>query len=380
MEVLEEVLRQMRRAGLRLRRDKCLFLISSVVYLGHRIYAEGPHLVSEKVDAVQDAPRPTNVSTLKAYLGLLSYYHRFLANLATLLAPLYVLHRSQCRSWGEDQERAFQASKKLLLNSQLLVHFDPSLQIVVACDASPYGIGAVLSHRMLNGQEQPVGFVSQTLTFAEKNYSQIEKEGLACVFAVKRFHEYLYGHPFILQTDHKPLLLLFNENKAVPPQAAGRIQRWALTLAAYQYTIQCCSTAQHANADALSWLPIGGVSEETTPIPELVLMITNLNDTPLTPRQIVLWTTRDPVLSRVFRYNQEGCPQQGLEKDLKPFWQRCTELSTHEGCILWGGRVVVPERGREYVLTELHGGHLGMMRMKALARGLVWWPGLDGMI
>ena len=132
--------------------------------------------------------------------------------------------------------------------------------------------------------------------------------------------------------------------------------------------------------DALSWLLIGGVLEEKTPIPELVLMIENLKDTPLTPRQMVLWTTRDPLLSRVFLYTQERWPQQGLEKDLKPFWQRCTELSTHEGCILWGGRVVVPERGWEYALTELHGGNLAMMRMKALARGLVWWPCLDSMI
>ena len=264
--------------------------------------------MSEKVDTVQDAPRPTNVSTLKAYLGLLSCYHQFLANLATLFAPMYVLLcRSQHWSWGEDQEKAFQASKKLHLNSQLLVYFDPSLKNVVACDASPYGIGAVLSHRMSDGQERPVGFVSRTLTSAEKNYSQIEMEGLACVFAVKRFHEYLCGHPFILQTYHKPLLSLFNENKAVPPQAAGRIQRWVLTLAAYQYTIQCHSTAQHANADALSWLPIE-VSEETTPIPELVLMIENLKDAPLTPCQVALWTTRDPVLSRVFRYTQEGWP------------------------------------------------------------------------
>ena len=183
-------------------------------------------------------------------------------------------------------------------------------------------------------QEQPVGFVSRILTPAEKSYSQIEKERLAYVFAVKIFHEYLCGHPFILQTDYKPLLSLFNENKAVPPQAAGRIQRWALTLAAYQYTIQCCSTAQHTNADPLSRLLIGGVSEKKTPIPELVLMIENLMDAPLIPHQIALWTTRDPFLSRVFWYPQEGWPQQGLEKDLKPFWQHFTELSTHEGCIL----------------------------------------------
>ena len=123
-------------------------MIPSVVYLGHCIDAEGLHPVTEKVKAIQDAPTPTNVSELKAYLGLLSYYHRFLPNLATLLAALYVLLRQdQCWVWGKDQERDFKESKKLILQSQLLVHFDPTLNTVVACDASPYGIGAVLSHR-----------------------------------------------------------------------------------------------------------------------------------------------------------------------------------------------------------------------------------------
>ena len=158
---------------------------------------------------------------LKSHLGLLTYYSRFLPNLSLELAPLYkLLKHNEPWHWTSRQKKAFERSKELLLSSQLLVHFHPNLEIHLACDASSYGIGAVLSHKMPDGSEKPVGFISRTLTDAEKKYSQIEKEGLACVYGVTHFHSYLFGHHFKLQTDHKPLLTLFNESKAVSPQAS----------------------------------------------------------------------------------------------------------------------------------------------------------------
>ena len=139
--------------------------------------------------------------------------------------PLYkLLKHSEPWSWTTEQHKAFTQSKELLLSSQVLVHFDPKLEIRLACDASDYGIGAVLSHGMLDGTEKPVGFFSRTLLNTEKKYSQIEKEALACVAGVTRFHSYLWGHHFTLQTDHKPLFTLFNENRLIPRQAANRIQ------------------------------------------------------------------------------------------------------------------------------------------------------------
>ena len=250
---LEEVLKRIENAGLRLKKEKCAFLAPSVVYLGYKVDAQGIHPVAEKVKAIQEAPRPKNVTELKSYLGLLMYYSRFLPNLSDTLAPLYkLLKRHMHWKWTDAQEKAFTRSKESLLSSQLLVHFDPTLNITLACDASAYGIGAVLSHQMPDGLEKPVGFVSRTLSETERRYSQIEKEGLACVFGVKRFHAYLFGHHFTLQTDHKPLMTLFNESKEIPTQASGRIRRWALTLAAYEYTLACRTTKKHANADALS--------------------------------------------------------------------------------------------------------------------------------
>ena len=119
------------------------------------------------------------------------------------------------------EEKAFQASKDLLTSSQLLVHFDEKLPLTLACDASAYGVGAVLAHKLQDGSEKLIACASRTLTKAERNYSQLEKEGLARVFGVKRFHPYLLGHPFELVTDHKPLLALLGECKASSQQASA---------------------------------------------------------------------------------------------------------------------------------------------------------------
>ncbi|MDD9818931.1 MAG: RNase H-like domain-containing protein, partial [Gammaproteobacteria bacterium] len=290
LAALDEVLTRLEKAGLHLKRKKCFLMQPSVTYLGHLIDAQGLHPLPDKVRAVQEAPPPRSVAQLKSYLGLLTYYSKFLPNLSSTLSPLYrLLRQSTCWCWTPKEQEAFEASKQLLTSAPLLVHFNPELEITLSCDASPYGLGAVLSHRMPDGTEKPVGYASRTLTQTEQKYSQIEKEGLACVFGVKKFHSYVYGYRFSLVTDHKPLLSLFNESHAVPPQASGRIQRWALTLAAYEYTLSFRSSAQHRNADALSRLPLSDMPEET-PLPaELVQLVEHLEDSPVSSLQIKVW-------------------------------------------------------------------------------------------
>ena len=159
----------------------------------------------------------------------MNYYPKFLKNVSAVLKPLYELLQS-CTSWhwGLSQQRAFEASKALLQSSKVLVHYNSRLPLVLRCDDSPYGIGAVLSHRKTDGSDRPIAFASRTLAPAEKRYAQIEREGPAIMFGVTNVHKYVYGRDFDIQTDHMPLLGLMSEDKLISPLASARIQRWAL--------------------------------------------------------------------------------------------------------------------------------------------------------
>ncbi len=190
----------------------------------------------------------------------------------------------------------------MLTAKSLLVHFDPKLPISLACDASAYGIGAVLAHRLPDGSERPIGYASRTLSKAERNYSQLEKEGLSCIFGIKRFYSYLFGHSFELITDHKPLLGLLGEQKPISPQASARIRRWLLYLSQFEYTLNFRRTTEHANADALSRLPLL-VEPSTSDIPPEVVMLTEyLSNSPVTADQIAAWTTNETELSSVVQF------------------------------------------------------------------------------
>ena len=183
MQTLARVLERLEEANLRLNKDKCYYMKESIEFLGHRIDRHGLHPTEDKIKALRDAPTPKNMPELRSFLGIVNYYSKFLPNLSSKLSPLYNLLRKQSRwSWTAQHESAFQQAKNALQQDSLLVHFDPSKPIVLACDASQYGLGAVLSYTMDDGQERPIAYMSRTLNSAEKRYSQLEKEGLAIIF------------------------------------------------------------------------------------------------------------------------------------------------------------------------------------------------------
>ena len=312
---LRRLLKRLDDRGLRCRIQKCVFAQDSVTYLGHTISRDG---ISKrpKADAVTKMPAPSNVSQLRSFLGSVQFYNKFLPDLSTISEPLYHLTEKHTKwKWEEPQQDAFQKLKQMLTNNTVLAHFDPSCPVGISCDASESGVGAVLFHRYKDNSERPIANASKTLTDAQKRYPQIQKEALSIIFALKKYHQFLYGRPFILVTDHKPLSSMFGPNTATPMLAANRLARWSLMLSQYDYTIEYRSTKQHGNADALSRLPVGpdlsfgGEEGENDVDTVCTIRVINSQLQPHSRNQLKDATNRDPVLSEVKRYVREGWPQ-----------------------------------------------------------------------
>ena len=229
-----------------------------------------------------------------------------------------------------------------------------------------------------DGTRQPVHFVSRSLATAEAHYSQIEREALAIVFAVKRLHSYLYGRRFTLRTDHRPLLRIFGNNADLPATAVSRLQRWRVVLSAYDYDLEHICGCDNVAADCLSRLPqplttaqvnaiTRAVRDNEFPVHDVL---------PVSAADIALASKSDSVISAVMEYLKYGWPTE-ISETLKPLYQRRDQLTIEAGCLIWNHRTVIPVVFRRDLLQELHSVHLGTSRMKAVARSYFWWPGLD---
>ncbi|KAK8765023.1 hypothetical protein V5799_032371 [Amblyomma americanum] len=201
-ERLETVLSRLQKAQLRVNKDKCEFHQTSIEFLGHRIDDSGVHPSRSKTDAIQQAPAPASKKELQAFLGLLNFYSSFLKGRTEAAEPLYrLLDHDHEWKWTGEHQRAFERLKNLLSSDAVLVPYDCKRPLILCCDASPVGVGAVLAHRADDGKEQPIAYASRTLGVSERNYAQIDREGLAVVFGVKKFHQYLAGREF---SDNRP--------------------------------------------------------------------------------------------------------------------------------------------------------------------------------
>ena len=380
---LQLTLSKLKESGFRLRMDKCKFFQDTVEYLGHIIDNQGIHPQPAKLDAIANMPYPKNIAELRSFLGMVNYYDRFTPGLATKCAVLNdLLHKGSTWCWTSEHSQAVDAIKEALTSSTTLSHYDPKLPLSIACDASQVGIGAVLFHTLPDNVEKPIAYASRKLGKAEKNYAQIQKEALAIVYGIQKFRQYLLGRKFNLITDHKPLLTIFNPAKGIPETAASRLQRWAIILSAYDFVVQYKPTAKHGNADGLSRLPLNvtepdDLSEEADVV--CAIEEQQLDCLPIQSCDIQKATMQDPVLSQVYSYTLNGWPtsSKSLPDKVKPFFSKRFELTVNSRCLLWGIRVVIPNKFHPAILHLLHDGHPGMTKMKSIARLHVWWPGID---
>lgn len=217
-------------------------------------------------------------------------------------------------NWSEVCESSFQKVKRCLVESEVLVHYNPELPVKISCDASPCGLGAVLSHVWKDGSERPIAFASRTLNNAEKNYSQLDKEALGLIFGVKKFHQYIFGRRFTLETDHKPLVYIFGSKRELPQMAANRVQRWAVILSAYDFEIKYVKGSDNVRADAFSRVPLDNdaIENETEEYTYLNFVAEGMSS--INTKRVREETKKDPMLSYVKNCIERGWPEKIDEK------------------------------------------------------------------
>ncbi|CAB0016930.1 unnamed protein product [Nesidiocoris tenuis] len=247
LDELCDLLQLFRQADLKLQLQKCHFLQKQVHYLGHIVSAEGIQPDDRKLEAVRNYPVPTSVKHFRAFVGLCSYYRRFVKSFASIAHPLTHLTKKDVHfQWGPEQQLAFETLKERLTSPPILAYPDFTSSFILATDASGCGVGAVLS-QLHDGKEHPVAYASRALNKAEMNYSATELELLAIVYAVNYFHQYLWGSHFTIITDHAALRYLHQMK-----DSNSRIMRWSLLLEEYAYTPKYKKGTINSNADGLS--------------------------------------------------------------------------------------------------------------------------------
>lgn len=331
-------------AGFKLNLTKCEFFKEEINYLGLTIDRFGLKKNKNRIASVTNAPTPNNVSELRAFLGMVNYYAKFVNNFAKMMIPLYRLLQKNVKFfWSKECEEAYKNIKKEITSDKVLIHFNPKLPIFLTTEASDFAVAGVLSHK-INNVLKPVAFVSMAQSKAEQKYSTYEKEALAIVFCVTKLKQYLIGNVFTLKTDHKPLISLFGENKVLPVMASARIQRWAFILSGFNYIIEHVK-GELNEADNLSRMP---------------QLITSNNEIFNDNSTFVNYIQKDNVLNLDFKVCEivkMGKLKELKDEQFKALVFKESELSVDHDCLLWGYRVIIPTKLRNSILQILHESH-----------------------
>ena len=356
---LHSVLACIRKVGLRLKPEKCFFGLSEITYLGHVISADGVKPTEKNVNAIAQFSEPKSVKDVRAFVGLCSYYRRFVPNFAQIANPLTELTKKNVTFvWGTEQQKAFDSLKSALMSSPVLAHYDPDKPLEIRTDGCGIGLGVVVVQPYDDGV-RVVAYASRTLLPAETRYTVSELECLAVVWAINKFRPYVYGRHFTVVTDH--IALRYLQTLKDPNM---RLTRWSLLLQEFDFEVKTKKGTLHRDADALSRYP---VKDTETYSPEVfVSPLMNVADL---QRQDPKWGIMIKNLEKGLPVPKEFVLREGiLYKQLKDkHGIKCVML--------------IPRGLRSIVLRSCHddpssGAHLGIDRTWKRIRDRYFWPNL----
>ena len=376
---LRQLMETAKREGLVFNSKKCQIKTDHIEFFGSIYTTTGIRPDPKKVEDVRQMPTPQDKDDLQRMLGLFTYLAPYIPNYADRSSILRdLLKKNVPFLWQEDHQHAFDELKRSIAPESCLRYFNPQEETTLEVDASQKGLGACL----LQGGK-PVAFASKSLSSAQANYSNIERETLALVFGIMRFHTYLFGKSFTIETDHKPLEMIWKKPLASAPP---RLQRLLIKIQGYNCEVRYKPGRNMILSDALSRLP-NPYKTQDIPLDVQVdgLDIEDHHCVDLTsfeePKQKQLQdeTSRDPTLKVLWRTVIDGWPDtiQELPASIRSFWPFRDEIGISNGVLFKGKQVIVPRTLQEDIKSQLHQGHMGIERTRRLARETVYWVGIN---
>ncbi|WP_419601948.1 RNase H-like domain-containing protein, partial [Thiolapillus sp.] len=338
-----------------------------IKFFGMIYDADGVHPDPTKCAEIQALPSPKNMTELQQFLGIVQYMSSFIPRLADHTAPLRAMTKKDSKfEWNDSLQQAFERVKSMICEDMSLSYFDVTKPTVIQVDASKIGIGAALTQ-----DGKPIAFASKALTDTEQRYANIERELLAVVFGCERFHTYVYGKPFVVESDHKPLEMIQKKSLASTPP---RLQRMMLRLQQYDVTITYRPAKDMVLADSLSRL--NPAPDKEINLEQSICAVQFTSDK---LQELKQRTNADPELTTLRDIIIGGWPDRArqLPKNLRDFWSCRDELSVEDGLVLKGDRVIIPTAMRGYILRNLHAGHQGIEKCKLRAKTCVYWRGIN---
>lgn len=387
-QALKRVFDRLLEKNLTLNKGKCEFNKDQIEFYGFMFGKTGVSPDPKKVTAIQNMKTPTNVKEVRSFLGLTNYVSRFIADYANITKPLRDLTKSNVEwTWGPDQEAAFNRLKTELTGVKTMSYFNPNLETEVLVDASPFGIGAVLTQRDKH-MSHIISYASRALTDVESRYSQTEREALAVVWACEHYHLYLFGHHFTVLSDHKPLEGIYNKPTS---RTSSRIERWNLRLQAYDFTLKYRPGSDNP-ADYLSRHPTENANATTRHESKVAdeyisFLLSHTVPKAMTLQEITEATKTDPTLKAVTRALKSGqwCTPHDFDIDITSFNIFKTvrdelSFSDEHNVLLRSSRIVIPRSLQSRAIDIAHEGHQGMVKTKQLVREKVWFPHIDRLV